>query len=135
MILFDNCFIYIIKCLTNSAFDRVIKTPKRMQIAEFYGNFNENHQFYSDNYKHLLLNLKSNDHLFSKSENVEERMKITKSSISLWQKFVEEESKNIPKEETTFSHTSLNLFKEVFERQKVKYFIEYKGKKQKLSSC
>lgn len=105
------------------AFDRTIKPPKRQQIAEFYGKFDSNHNFYSDEYKHLLTSIKENDSAFSNSENIEERIRICKMGISTWHNFVEEESKKMPEENSKISNSNYKLLKELFERQKVLSFF------------
>jgi len=101
------------------AFDRIIKPKKTDQIKEFYQNINQDHSFFNEDYKNLLLKLKENDELYSKSEETDDRIQLSKSTFSLWKNFFNKEIKGIDVEESNFSQTSYNLLKECFERQKV----------------
>ncbi len=99
--------------------NRNIKPPKRQQIAEFYGKIGDNHEFYNDNYKNLILSIRQNDFTYLNSENSEERLVLCKNAINTWHNFVQEDSKNIPEEDSKIPSNSYRFLKEVFERQKV----------------
>jgi hypothetical protein len=63
--------------------------------------------------------LKGNDELYSRSEESNSRIELSKSSFSLWKNFFISEIQEINEEESHFSRSSYILLKECFERQKV----------------
>jgi hypothetical protein len=107
------------------AFDRTVKFPKKLEIAEFYGKVDENHNFMNNEYKHLLLSLKESDKNYSHANNLETRVQLAKDQISLWQNFFQKENEKLLnddklKEDYKLKEDVIGQLREIWLRTKVK---------------
>jgi hypothetical protein len=114
-----------LKEVFHPGFDRTIKTPQEIQISEFYGKFKEDHQFMSENYKNLLLNLKQNDEKFSNSSETEKRVKLAKEGIDQWKTFIEFSAKSLPEEEFQIRDDIIIKLKDIWSRFKVILYLSF----------
>ena len=73
----------------------------------------------------MVTSIKENDSVYSNSESLEQRIKFCKMGITTWYNFVQEESKNMPEENSKISSANFKLLREVFERQKVNWNLNY----------
>jgi hypothetical protein len=105
------------------AFDRTVLVPKEIQISEFYLNMKENHNYMSEEYKHLLLNLKEIDHIYSNSNNLEKRIELSKDGIDHLKNFIEHTNENLPEEEYKVREGISIKLEEIWMRFKVIYTI------------
>lgn len=99
-------------------FDRNPIIPKELQISEFYSTMKDDHVYYNDSYKHLILKLQENDNEYSKNKEVDKRISYAKDSIQLWKKFIEEENKNLPNDEYNIKEDTIYKLKEIWSRFK-----------------
>lgn len=102
------------------AYDRAVQVPMRIQLKEFYGKMNEDHEYFSNEYKHLLLNLKEIDHNYSHSQSNDTRAQLAKSQIDLWKNFIAQEREKLPEREMTINEGTILKLKDVWERTKVR---------------
>ena len=105
--------------IVHPAYDANKKFPKDLQIAEFYGNMKEDHPYMSDDYNKLLVGLREYDNKYSGSSNLEQRVKLCKDSIMLWNQFTTSEYNKLPKDQYYISDSTLRGLKEIWDRFKV----------------
>jgi hypothetical protein len=101
------------------AFDRTTKFPKELQISEFYGKMDENHNYFNENYKNLLLSLKEIDQRYASNVQLESRIKLAKDAITHWKNFVEISNNYLPAEQFKVRDDILIKLKDIWMRFKV----------------
>ncbi len=110
-----------LKEVFHPGFDRTIKTPQEIQVSEFYAKMKEDHEYMSDNYKNLLLNLKQVDEKYSNTQGLDMRLKLAKQGIDQWKSFIELTAKNLPEEDFQIRDDIIIKLKEIWGRFKVNY--------------
>lgn len=90
---------------------------KEIQSAEFYGNMNNDHPYLSEEYKHLLLNIKEIDAMWSNEKNLDKRVELCKNTMNFWKTYIN--SVSLPEEEFKVREGSLIKLEEIWMRFKV----------------
>jgi hypothetical protein len=102
------------------AFNRIPKQKKDLQIAEFYGNMENNHEYMSETYKNFLFTLKDIDYKYKNTKNLEDKVNLSKQQIKTWHEFIKTEEKTLPEEEGQIKEKVLINLKDIWLRYKVK---------------
>jgi hypothetical protein len=108
-----------LKEVFHPGYDRTIKKTQEIQISEFYGKMKDNHEYMSDNYKNLLLNLKQVDEKYSNTLELDKRVKLAKDGLDQWKTFIEQTAKNLPEEDFQIRDDIIIKLKEIWGRFKV----------------
>jgi len=108
-----------LKNLYHPAFNQVQPFSKELQISEFYGKMKPDHEYVSEQYKHLLINLNQVDEQYANSKALEKRVQLAKTAVSQWDNFVKFSSSNLPAEEFKVREDILIKLEDIWMRFKV----------------